>query len=238
MTDIFQRALGEIEGGRVLDVATRRGGFVRILTENLRSYTAIVGIDTGEDALRDAQQDFNQESIRFVRMDASKMGMMDECFDTVSLSASLHHLVDIPPILHEMKRVLRNGGSFILAEMHRDGQTPAQLTMIYLHHWVADVDSALGSVHNRTLTRQAIVDHVESLELRNVRFLDTSDTDVDPMDEAQIEQLDGLIDRTIQRAESTSRYEELRRRGEELREQLHAVGAEREPGIIAIGEKR
>jgi SAM-dependent methyltransferase len=238
MTDIFQQALADIAGGRVLDVATQQGGFVRILAENLRNYAAIVGIDTSYEALVSAQREFNQDPFHFVCMDASQMGMRDVSFDTVSLSASLHHLVDIPSILAEMKRVLRLGGRCIVAEMHRDGQTPAQLTLIYLHHWVADVDSALGSVHNRTLSRQAIIDHVERIGLCDVRLLDSSDTDADPMDEGQIERLDGLIDRSIQRAKATPRYEEFRRRGEELRERLHAVGVEREPVVVAIGEKR
>ncbi|NOR83250.1 MAG: methyltransferase domain-containing protein, partial [Ardenticatenales bacterium] len=167
-----------------------------------------------------------------------QMGLEDESFDTVSISASLHHLANIPLVLAEMKRVLRLGGRFIIAEMHRDGQTEAQLTVVYLHHWVAEVDSALGRVHNSTLTRQEFVDYVESVGLCNVEFRDSSDTDSDPMDETGIEQLEGLIDRNIQRAEEVSSYRELKRRGEELRQRLHEVGAQSEPVLIVIGEKR
>ena len=237
MTNIFQQALSEIVGGRVLDVATQRGGFVRILTENLSSYAEIVGIDTSEEILTTAQQGFSQGNIRFACMDATRMGFEDGSFDTVSISASLHHLTDIVPVLWEMKRILRMGGNLILAEMHQDGQTEAQLTLVYLHHWVAAVDTALGGYHNRTLTRQEIVDHVEGLGLQHVRFYDSADSDWDPMDEAEIKRMDELIDRTLQRAKVASGYEELKQRGEELRVRLHAVGVQREPGIIAVGEK-
>ena len=235
--DIFQQALSEIVGGRVLDVATQRGGFVRILTENLLSYTEIIGIDSSEEVLEAAQHGLHLDGIRFACMDASRMGFEDESFDTVAISASLHHLTDVVPVLWEMKRVLRKGGNLILAEMHRDGQTEAQLTFVHLHHWVAAVDSALGSVHNRTLARQEIVDHVEALELRHVRFHDSRDSDGDPMDESQIERLNALIDRTLQRAKAVSGYERFKQRGEELRRRLHAVGAQREPGIVIVGEK-
>ncbi len=237
MTNIFQQALSEIVGGRVLDVATQRGGFVRILTENLSSYTEIIGIDTSEEILATAQQGFSQGNIRFACMDASRMGFENESFDTVSISASLHHLTDIASVLWEMKRILRKGGNLILAEMHQDGQTEAQLTLVYLHHWVAAVDSALGRFHNRTLTRQEIVDHVEALGLDHVRFYDSEVSDWDPIDEAEIERLDDLIDRTLQRAEAVSGYEKFKQRGEELRRRLHAVGAQREPGIVLVGKK-
>ena len=51
MTNIFEQTLGDIAGGRVLDVATQEGGFVRILAESLKSYTEIVGIDISEQAI-------------------------------------------------------------------------------------------------------------------------------------------------------------------------------------------
>jgi ubiquinone/menaquinone biosynthesis C-methylase UbiE len=171
-------------------------------------------------------------------MDAEQMALKDEYFDTVSISASLHHLANIPPVLTEMKRVLRPGGRFIIAEMHRDGRTEAQLTVVYLHHWVAEIDSALGSVHNNTLARREFVDYTASLGLCHVEFYDSSDMDSDPMNETRIEQLKNLIDRSIQRAEGVSNYRELERRGEELRQRLYEVGAQKEPVLIVIGEKR
>ena len=107
--NIFKQTLGDIAGGRVLDVATQAGDFVRILAESLESYTEIVGIDISEQAIETAQSAFDQENTQFIQMDAEQMGLKDESFDTVSISASLHHLATIPPVLTEMKRVLRTG---------------------------------------------------------------------------------------------------------------------------------
>jgi 2-polyprenyl-3-methyl-5-hydroxy-6-metoxy-1,4-benzoquinol methylase len=236
MMNFFRQTFGDIAGGRVLDVATQDGDFVRILAESLENYTEIVGIDISERAIETAQGTFDQENIQFIQMDAEQMGLKDESFDTVSISASLHHLANIPPVLAEMKRVLRPGGRVIIAEMHREGQTEAQLTVVYLHHWLAEVDSALGKVHKRTLARQEFVDHAKNLGLCNIKLYDFSDTNSDPMDETRIEQLEGLIDRDIRRAERVSSYRELKRRGEELRRRLYEVGAQREPVLIVIGE--
>lgn len=112
MTNVFKQTLGDIAGGRALDVATQEGGFVRILAESLKSYTEIVGIDISEQAIETAQSAFDQENIQFIQMDAEQMGLEDESFDTVSISASLHHLANIPPVLTEMKRVLKAGRMF------------------------------------------------------------------------------------------------------------------------------
>jgi ubiquinone/menaquinone biosynthesis C-methylase UbiE len=132
--DIFERVLGNIAGGRVLDVATQEGHFVQILMENLKDYTEIVGIDTNDWAIQKAKGTVDQENVRFLVMNAEQMKFEDESFDTVCVSASLHHLSNIQRVLEEMKRVLKTGGHFIVAEMHRDGLTEAELTSIYLHH--------------------------------------------------------------------------------------------------------
>ncbi len=236
--DIFERILSGIAGGQVLDVATQEGRFVQILMENLQSYTEIVGIDINEQAIETAQSTVGQEDIRFLVMNAEQLDFEDESFDTVSISASLHHLSNIQRVLEEMKRVLKPGGHFIIAEMHREGQTEAELTSVYLHHWVAEVDSTLGRLHNSTLARHEFADYVASLGLCDVEFHDFSDQDSDPMEKTRIEQLKGLIERILQRAEGTNNYKELKERGKVLRQRLDEVGAQREPILIVIGKKQ
>ena len=236
--DIFELALSKVAGGRVLDIATGEGGFVRILAQNLKSYAQIIGVDASERAIKTAQNAFSQENIRFIPMDAEQLSFDDESFDTLSISASLHHLGDIPQVLAEARRVLKPGGHFIVAEMHRDAQTEAQLSIVYLHHWVAQVDTALGIPHNSTLTRQELFDYVVSLDLYNVTCYDFSDTASDPMDETKIMELESLIDRTIARAKGVSNYAVLKQRGEQVRQRLWDVGVQREPVIVITGERR
>ena len=235
--NIIKRTLSDIAGGRVLDVATQEGGFVQILMESLKNYTEIVGIDINEQAIKTAQSATGREDVRFLVMNAEQLDFEDESFDTVSISASLHHLSNIQQVLDEMKRVLKPEGHFIIVEMHRDGQTEAELTSVHLHQWVAEVDSALGRLHNSTLARQEFANYVASLGLSNVEFHDYVDSDSDPIEKARIEQLEGLIERNIQRAERASNYRELKEQGEELRQRLSKAGARREPIIIIMGEK-
>lgn len=235
--NVIEKALGKIAGGSVLDVATQEGHFVRALMKHLQSYRQVVGIDVNEQAIKIAQDTIRQEKVRFLVMNAEQLEFGDESFDTVSISASFHHLADIQRVLAEMKRVLKPKGNFIVAEMHRDGQTEAELTSVYLHHWVAEVDTALGCLHRPTLTRRALLEHVQSLGLSQGELYDDADRDSDPMEESRIAQLDELIQRVTQRAETADASGELKRRGEELRRRLHKVGAQKEPVLWFLGKK-
>ena len=235
--DIFEEVLGKISGGRVLDIATLEGRFVQILIEKLKDYREIVGIDIHERAIENARAAFDQENIRFMVMDAEQLDFEDESFNTVCISASLHHLAKIERVLDEMKRVLKPGGHFILAEMHREAQSEAELTTTYLHQWAAEVDSSLGRLHNSTFTRQELVDYVVALGLSKVEFYDVVDKEPVTKDEARIEQIEGVIDMIQQRAEGTSRYDEFKARGDALRKRLHEVGVLSEPVLLAVGEK-
>ena len=149
--DVIASILNKIDGGRVLDVGTQAGHFVQVLKKNLNTYSEIVGIDINKKAIEAARNSLENSHIRFSVMNAEQIEFENESFDTVNISASLHHLAHISQVLDEMKRVLKPGGHFIIVEMHGSGQTAAELTSVYLHQWVAEVDSALGHLHHKTL---------------------------------------------------------------------------------------
>jgi ubiquinone/menaquinone biosynthesis C-methylase UbiE len=194
---IFKQALAAIAGGTVLDVATGRGGFIGTLKRCLQSYTEIVGIDVSERFLKDAQNSYGEESIRFIRMDAERLSFRDESFGTVSAAKSLHHWTSVPQVLCEMKRVLKPGGHLVVSDMHRDVQTEAQRTDMYIHHLGAEVHTFRGFTHNKTFTRQEIVDFVGNLGLSNIVSYDWTNTDSDPMDAEALREKEELIDRIL-----------------------------------------
>ena len=236
MTGI-ESVLSEIDGGKVLDVATHEGYFVQLLMRNLKSWTEIVGIDVNEKAIETARHRLGQDNIRFLGMNAERLEFENEYFDTISISASLHHLADIPHVLGEMMRVLKTGGYFILAEMHEDAPTEAARTFVYLHQWVAEVDSALGILHNKTLARQEFVDYMAALGLTRFEIYDYADKDSNPRKNTRLAQLESLIEKTLHRAESANHFAVLKKRGEALRQRLHKTGAQREPILMVVGKK-
>jgi SAM-dependent methyltransferase len=237
LPDLWKRVLSAISGGSVLDIATAEGGFVNVLMQNLRDYTEIIGIDVSEGAIRAAQKASAQSNVHFIVMDAGRMDFKDARFDTVTIALSLHHLPNVPQALAEAVRVLKPGGRLIVGEMYRGGLPEPQLIAIAVHHWRAEIDTALGLTHNPTLTRQQIVDLVQGLGLRDVTFYDYAGLDEGPRHEATIKGVESYIDRAIQDAQGLPDYEALKQRGESLRQRLHDVGVQNAPVLIAVGEK-
>ncbi len=235
--DIFEQTLNNISGGHVLDIATSRGGFIGQLKKHLASYETITGIDIDEEILETARSNFDDENIRFMLADAAQMAFENEQFDTVSASASLHHLPDVAQALGEIWRTLKPGGTFVFIEMHREAQTEAQRTVVQMHHWAAEVDTARGVYHNKTYTRQELITFVESMGLQNVVMHDFLETDSDPMDDEAIKHCENAIDKALRRASALPEYEVFKARSESLRKRLRDGGVHWEPVILITGQK-
>jgi len=225
--------LGDISGGRVLDVATGAGGFVRFLLDGLRDHAEIVGIDAnGERAAAFSAAFGNTPGVRFEQMDAHTLDFPDRSFDTVSVSNSLHHFADPDPVLAEMLRVLRRGGHVVINEMFRDGQSDEQMTHVLLHHWWAAVGRARGEMHRETYLRAEIVAIVGRLGLSDLRVLDLADPDEDPHDPGTVAELEDAIDRHIGLAAGDP---DLQARGEVLRSRLREVGVRGPTQLVLMG---
>lgn len=231
---MYKEIFAEIAGGKVLDVATGEGGFVEILQQNLQSYAGITGIDTSDEKLRTAAKREHSEKVQFVRMNAEQLGFERETFDTVSIAISLHHLENVPRVLTEMKRSLKSGGKFIVAEMHRDGSSAAQFNAIRIHHWAASVDTARGILHDRTFSRAEIMDYVGELGLYKMRTWDIQNIDTDPLVEQSVGVVEQYLLNYLQRADG---FPMLIQHGDELRGALHEKGVQMEPLLVVIGEK-
>lgn len=232
-----EEALGQLAGGYILDVATGAGGFINFLIENLKEYTQITGIDTSERSIDAARKSHPLEMFLFQRMDAAHMDFPNNHFDTVCMANSLHHMEDLPGVLTEMKRVCKPGGHIILCEMYQDGQRETQLTHVYLHHWWAAVDRAEGITHFDTYTRQRLVEIVDTMMLRDVKYFEIKDLEANPTEPELIQELDSIIDRFIQRAQTLKGRTDLCQSGEELRQRTHRVGFHGATSLLVIGEK-
>jgi SAM-dependent methyltransferase len=233
----FEELFSDIVGGRVLDVACGEGGYITILQRYLGSFTSISGIDSAHKVLRIAKSTFDLPKIQFQQMDGEHLGFESGTFDTVNISASLHHLENVTRVLAEMKRVLKSGGKFILTEMHRDGTSEAQFNAIRIHHWAAAVDSNLGILHDRTFSRQEILSFVNELELGNVITKDFSTPGSYAANEKTMAGVRGYLDHYHQRLGDHPGSQILVQQEGELRTALSETGFQHEPVLIAIAEK-
>jgi ubiquinone/menaquinone biosynthesis C-methylase UbiE len=233
----FEEIFSNVDGGHILDVASGEGGFIKVLLRYLHSFSSIIGIDIDDKVTRKALSSFQKPEVYFVQMDAEQLGFRNAQFDMVNISASLHHLKNVTRVLAEMKRSLRSGGKFILAEMHRDGMTEAQFNGIRIHHWAAAVDTKLGIIHDRTFAREEVLNFIDELDLCNVLIHDFPNTDSNPMDEKTLHTIEGYLDRYIRRAQKAIGSEILIQQYEELRRSIHETGFQREPVLIVVAEK-
>jgi ubiquinone/menaquinone biosynthesis C-methylase UbiE len=250
------KRLSSVSGGRILDVGTAGGGFIDTLMKTLKGYDSFVGIDycasaTSKKEMESARKRFEGKPVRFFEMNAEDLKFKDESFDTVCMSHSLHHLARIGRVLAEMKRVLKNGGNFILQECYCDGnQTEAQKADELEHEWEARIDSLLGITHNKTLTKQRIMDIASGLKLRDLEVFDsTHPVDClfckrkheceDPKNQATFHNSINEIDNTIERIENYSDLEtrnRLKEEGKRIKETIEKSGSAPASYLFIIGK--
>ena len=247
-----------ISGGKVLDVATARGRFINTLMKTLKAYDSFVGIDycasdESREDMESAKKRFEGNPVQFLQMNAENLQFEDESFNTVCISHSLHHLDKIDGVLMEMKRVLKSGGIFILQEMYCDGnQTEAQKVDERMHEWEAKIDSLMGITHNKTFTKQRIIDIARGLKLKELEILDSSHPVYclfcknkheceDPKKQAKFHESDtAFMDNVIKRIENhpdLQTRKRLREEGERIKEAVAKYGSSPPSHFFIIGKK-
>lgn len=227
-------------GGAILDIATGSGWVIGWLLRTMRDVSHAVGIDLRAlDAVAlDDDSVFNRENVEYMQMDAARLDFDDASFDTVAIANSLHHMADARAVLAEMRRVLKPGGTLILVEMYRDQQDGPQMTHILMHHWWANIDAALGIVHNETFMRQELIDLVRGLGLSALTVMDASfGAGGDPHDAERRDVLLKRIEHYLQRASELPDYAAYEARANDLRLRLLKHGFITANSLIVIGEK-
>ncbi|MHA2225875.1 MAG: class I SAM-dependent methyltransferase [Candidatus Hodarchaeales archaeon] len=170
---VIKNHLEQISGGKILDVGTQSGDFISTLISTLKDYKSFIGIDISKKEWD--QNRFDKRSVKFLEMNAEILEFEDSSFDTVCISHSIHHLSKIDEVMTEMMRVLKSNGYFILQECICDGeQTESQKTDVLSHSWDAKIDKLLGISHYKTLTKQKLKEIVTSLNLNEIKIIEST----------------------------------------------------------------
>jgi len=230
------RKLKTIEGGNILDIGSGRGEFINIIKE-FKSFDKITANDIEQRSGDFIKEHFKDIDIDFVKADASDLPFEDNSFDTVCISNSLHHLPNMEKILTEMKRVLRDGGNFIINEMYCDDQNEAQMSHVLLHHWFAKIDKIHGRYHDDTFSIKQIEKIVNNLKLSNIEVIDYFWPIPDPKDTTMLEERIKLIDIGLKQLEKKNEPEALKIEGEKIRKHIRKNGFAPASSLFVVGTK-
>ncbi len=110
--DYFINSGGIKKGKKILEIGCGTGLFTQKIA---RSGALINAIDISPRLIAKAKQNSMAENINFSVMNAEKTSFENETFDAVVGSSVLHHL-NLKPILHEIKRILKKDGIMIFTE--------------------------------------------------------------------------------------------------------------------------
>lgn len=102
--------------GRVLDIGCGAGELARLLAERVE---ALVCVDQSPNMLERARQAVPGEATEFRIGSLEHLPLGDGEVDTVIASMVLHHIPEPAQALLEIRRVLRPGGTLLLAELDR-----------------------------------------------------------------------------------------------------------------------
>lgn len=96
---------------RLLDIGA---GFGR-LSEFYAGYEQVVLLDYSRSLLRQARDRLGKDGrIKYVAASFYEMPFADSTFETAMMVRVMHHVVDVPALLHQVARVLTSGGAYVL----------------------------------------------------------------------------------------------------------------------------
>ncbi|MDF2594368.1 MAG: methylase involved in ubiquinone/menaquinone biosynthesis [Clostridia bacterium] len=103
------------DGYKVLDVACGTGLILGKLSKLAKIHT--YGADISEGMIGEARRALNGSEKSFIVCPSDQIGFEDNMFDSVINTLSFHHFENPVDVLHEMKRVLKDGGTLTIADL-------------------------------------------------------------------------------------------------------------------------
>lgn len=133
----------ELRGTDVLEVGCGRGGGASFLAR-YRAPRTMTGVDLSRAAIALCRRERRAPGLTFVQGDALDLPFPDDSFDVVVNVESSHCYPSVEAFLREVHRVLRPGGSLLLADLRgREDMTQLEATLLA---------SPLGAVEIRDIT--------------------------------------------------------------------------------------
>ena len=115
--------LPELRGSEVLDLGCGFGWFCRWARE--AGAASVLGIDVSERMLQQAAASTADAAIRYQRADLEQVELAPGGCDLAYSSLALHYITDLPRLLAQVHRGLRDGGALVFSVEHPIYTAPA-----------------------------------------------------------------------------------------------------------------
>lgn len=220
--------------GRALDVGARLGEFSIKLAGAMPAGSEVIGLDSDEQTVAQANEQFHGSGIVFRVGDGANIGEPDGSFDVVAISNTLHHICCWEAVPDEMYRVLKPGGCFVVNEMFCDGQNPAQQTHFAQHTLEARIDCLTGGYQRATWTKGELLEMLSRLPLDEVRVTEYLE---DPEQDKKLEVKNAGLLQAAEKLAGRPEYEEIRSEAVRVQQLFRDRGIQRCTQLFYAGRK-
>lgn len=113
----------DLAGLKVLEVGSGRGGGVWYMMKYLNP-SSVVGVDISKEAIQFCNENYSLDGLSFMEGDAENLSFDNESFDVIINVESSMHYGSIDKFLKEVKRILKPGGMFSIADIRSKRTLP------------------------------------------------------------------------------------------------------------------
>lgn len=231
--DKLRKILKDKNIGKCLDFGTRNGEFLFRLKRNVNSFEELIGIDSNEKVIK-KMDEFNDKKIKFIHMNGYDTEFPAEYFNAVSISNTLHHLKYKDRMLKEMYRVLKKDGYFFINEMFYDSNDGPKKTHGLMHILEAEIDRELGFIHNKTLTKNEIINIAKRLNLKELVYEEYDESE--EYNKKLYKKYKNFKNKLVQ-VKDSPKYTYFKYKSDEIDKNFKLFGIERCKQLLIVGKK-
>jgi ubiquinone/menaquinone biosynthesis C-methylase UbiE len=232
-----QKLMKQHKVKNILDVATGSGQFIKQIQSVYNDYDKIIGIDSNDKAIAQAEKTFDEEEdIQFVQADIMTYSS-EQDYDLITISNTLHHLDNLSQVFEKFLPLLVENGHVIVQEMCKNHLNEKQMTHVGMHHFWAKIDVICGVVHKETYDREEIIELMEQME--GYSLVGAWDL---PMEDYSITEdeknwLKDALKRSLDKLDDKAAYPELIKEAADLEVRLEEVGFQLATEMIIVLKK-
>lgn len=151
-----------------VDLGSGRGTDVLRIAEMVGETGFVYGIDISEGMLETARanaEKFNITNVRFIRSELEQIELPDNTADLIISNCTLNHAGNKQQVWHEIYRILKNGGRFIISDIY----AAVPVADVYKNDPVAIAECWAGAV-----TRQEYLSQIGKAGFEVIEIIEES----------------------------------------------------------------